>query len=69
MVSFAEKLDDYLVRSLAYFNYKCYANRLNLQGNEQVLEVGCGGGNLSRFLAERLPRGKLTCIEKFAKIV
>ena len=43
MPSFAEKLDDYFVKFLVYFNYKSYANRLNLQGNEQVLEVGCGG--------------------------
>ena len=50
MPSFAEKLDDYFVKFLVYFNYKSYANRLNLQGNEQVLEVGCGGGNLSSFM-------------------
>ncbi len=63
MPSFAEKLDDYLVRYLAYFNYKNYANRLNLRGNEKILEVGCGGGNLSRFLAEKIPSGKLICID------
>ena len=63
MPSFAERLDDYFVRYLAYFNYKNYVSRINLQENEKVLEVGCGGGNLSRFLAEKLPQGKLVCID------
>ena len=63
MPSFAERLDDYFVRYLAYSNYKNYVGRMDLQGNERVLEVGCGGGNLSRFLAERLPLGELVCID------
>ena len=63
MPSFADKLDDLLVRNIAYFNYKSYVKRLVLKGNEKVLEVGCGGGNLSRFLAERTPNGKLVCID------
>ncbi|MFA6023331.1 MAG: class I SAM-dependent methyltransferase [Candidatus Pacearchaeota archaeon] len=58
-----EIIDDYLIRYLVYFNYKNYADRISLQGNEQVLEVGSGGGNLSRFLAEKLPFGKLVCID------
>lgn len=63
MPSFAEKCDDYLIRYLAYFNYNNYVERISLHGNERVLEVGCGGGNLSRFLAGRLPQGKLICID------
>ena len=63
MPSFADKLDDLLVRNIAYFNYKSYVKRLALKGNEKVLEIGCGGGNLSRFLAKRLPFGKLVCID------
>ena len=63
MPSFLQKLDDPLVRYLAYSNYKNYVSRMNLQGNERVLEIGCGGGNLSRFLAESLPFGKLVCID------
>jgi ubiquinone/menaquinone biosynthesis C-methylase UbiE len=63
MPSFSEKLDDYFVRYLAYFNYRSYANRLNLQGNEQIFEMGSGGGNLSRFLAERISNGRLVCLD------
>jgi len=61
MPPFSEKLDDFLVRNLAYFNYRNYARRIDLQGNEKVLEVGCGGGNLSRFLAKRVE--ELVCID------
>ncbi len=63
MPSLAERLDNYLVKYIAYFNYKSYANRLNLQGNEQILEVGSGGGNLSRFLAKKIPNGRLVCLD------
>lgn len=63
MPSFLEKLDDSLARYLAYSNYKNYVSQINLNGKEKVLEVGCGGGNLSRFLAEKLPFGELVCID------
>src|SRR3989344_5633760 len=63
MPSFLQKLDDLLARYLAYFNYKNYVNHMNLRGNERILEIGCGGGNLSRFLAESLPLGELVCID------
>ncbi len=36
---------------------------MSLHGNEKILEVGCGGGNLSRFLSKKLPKGKLVCID------
>ena len=63
MPSFDEKLDDFLVRYLAYSNYKNYSSRINLKGDEKVLEVGSGRGNLSRFLAEKLHLGKLVCVD------
>lgn len=63
MPTVAERLDDFLIRYLAYFNYHDYVERIHLHGNERVLEVGCGGGNLSRFLSERLPSGKLVGID------
>ena len=50
-----------MVRHLAYFNYRSYVNRMGFCGDEKVLEVGCGGGNLSRVLAGRV--GKLVCVD------
>jgi ubiquinone/menaquinone biosynthesis C-methylase UbiE len=48
--------------SRVYFGY---VERLNLRGDEKVLEIGCGAGNLSRHLARRLAKGTgtLTCID------
>lgn len=63
MPTFGERLDDFLVRYLGYSNYRDYINSLNLKGNKKVLEVGCGGGNLSRFLAKKLFTGRLICID------
>jgi SAM-dependent methyltransferase len=63
MQALAEKLDDFLLRYLAYFNYRSYTQRMNLQGNEKGLEIGSGGGNLSRLLAKRLSQGRLVCID------
>ena len=64
MPNLSEIIDDLLVRYLAYFNYKNYAKRINLQENEKILEIGSGGGNLSRFLTEKLPQGELVCIDR-----
>ena len=61
MLNFLEKLDDFIIRYFAYFNYKNYLVRMDLKGDEKVLEVGCGGGNLSRFLAEKVK--ELVCID------
>ena len=60
---FQEKIDGFLVRYLAYFNYKRYTKRLNLNAGEEILEVGSGGGNLSRFLVKELKEGSLTCLD------
>ncbi len=61
--SFLEKLDNYLVKYLAYSNYRNYSNCLGLKENNKVLEIGSGIGNLSRFLIQKIPKGKLTCID------
>lgn len=38
---------------------KKYADNLNLNGNECVLDFCCGSGNLSKAIADRLPHGYL----------
>ena len=61
--TFAEKLDDFLVRHIAYKNFENYVNSMSLKSRDKVLEVGCGGGNLSRLLAQSIPKGKLYCVD------
>ncbi|SRR3989344_7434311 len=61
--SFGERLDDLLVRYVAYSNFRNYVERMNLKDSDKVLEVGSGGGNLSRFIAQRNPNGKLYCVD------
>ncbi len=62
-INFLEKLDNSFVKYLAFYNYKNYVKQIKLRKNEKVLEVGCGIGNLSRFLIQELPFGNLICID------
>jgi ubiquinone/menaquinone biosynthesis C-methylase UbiE len=43
--------------------YTHYYRTFGLIGNENVLDFGCGGGVGSRFLANLLKEGHLTCID------
>jgi ubiquinone/menaquinone biosynthesis C-methylase UbiE len=45
--------------------YKSYVDRLDLQGNERVLDFGSGAGTPARLIARRLRQGggKLTCVD------
>lgn len=43
--------------------YKAFADRLPLEGGEQVLDFGCGMGTVACYVAERIPQGKLTCLD------
>lgn len=38
-------------------------DRLELTGEETVLDAGCGPGKLTRLLAERLPRGRVVALD------
>jgi len=43
--------------------YRSFADRLPLQGNERVLDFGCGMGNVAYYALKRLTQGHLTCID------
>lgn len=38
--------------------------RLDLQGDERVLDAGCGSGRLTASLAARLPRGRVVALDQ-----
>lgn len=48
-----------LFRSL----YRRYAQSLEVEGDEAVLELGCGSGGVAEHLAPRLAHGSLTCVD------
>jgi trans-aconitate 2-methyltransferase len=37
--------------------------RLRLEGDERVLDAGCGSGRVTELLAERLPRGRVIALD------
>jgi trans-aconitate 2-methyltransferase len=43
--------------------------RLQLRGDEQLLDLGCGDGKLSARIAERLPRGAVLGVDASASMV
>jgi flavin reductase (DIM6/NTAB) family NADH-FMN oxidoreductase RutF/trans-aconitate methyltransferase len=43
--------------------------KLNLKGNESVLHIGCGEGNLTASIAEKLPDGHVVGIESSAELI
>jgi ubiquinone/menaquinone biosynthesis C-methylase UbiE len=43
-----------------------YLRRLGLHGDETLLEVGCGGGAVTRRLSRRLPRGRVIGVDPSA---
>lgn len=38
-------------------------DRLDLHGDETVLDAGCGSGRVTRLLVERLPRGRVIAVD------
>ncbi len=38
-------------------------DRLELRGDETVLDAGCGSGRVTRLLLERLPRGRAIAVD------
>jgi len=47
--------------------YKAFADRLPLDGGENVLDFGCGMGTVACYAAKRLPTGQLTCLDISAR--
>lgn len=44
-------------------------NRLDLAGDEMVLDAGCGSGRVTEALVERLPRGRLIAVDQSAQML
>ncbi len=38
-------------------------DRLELTGDETVLDAGCGSGRVTRLLVERVPRGRVIGVD------
>lgn len=47
--------------------YKAFADRLPLDGGENVLDFGCGMGTVAYYAAKKLPYGHLTCLDISAR--
>jgi trans-aconitate 2-methyltransferase len=43
--------------------------RLDLAGDELVLDAGCGSGRITEALLERLPRGRVTGVDQSASMI
>ena len=43
--------------------------RLQLQGNETVLDAGCGTGRVTSVLLERLPQGRVIAVDRSAEMI
>ncbi|NLT95844.1 MAG: class I SAM-dependent methyltransferase [Clostridia bacterium] len=43
--------------------YQGFADRLPLDGGERVLDFGSGMGTVAYYVAEKLPRGRLICLD------
>ncbi len=43
--------------------YRSFAERLPLHGGGNVLDFGCGMGTVAYYVAPKLPRGRLTCLD------
>ena len=43
--------------------------RLQLRGDESIIDAGCGSGRLTRLLLERLPRGRVIAVDVSPQMV
>ena len=55
------KLTKFLFKTVSKPVYKNFADKIKLEGREQVLDFGAGMGTVAYFIAKRLNKGRLTC--------
>jgi trans-aconitate 2-methyltransferase len=48
---------------------KAVVDRLDLRGDERVLDAGCGSGRVTALILERLPRGEVVAMDGSASMV
>ena len=48
---------------------RAVVDRLDLQGDERVLDAGCGTGKVTAMLRERLPNGEIVALDASASMV
>ena len=74
-----EGADDYLIhsdlemarleRQAAVYGTRDDLDALGLSGDEQVLDLGCGAGTLTRTIAQAVPRGRVFGIDRNAHYI
>jgi len=61
---------DYSENSSAQFNFaKLAIERLELKGDECILDLGCGDGKITKEIAELVPAGKVKGIDASAEMI
>lgn len=62
--------EDYAANSSAQFGMaRLLMDRLELEGGEEVLDIGCGDGKITVELARRAPRGKVVGIDASREMI
>lgn len=49
--------------------FRDFARRLNLSGDERVMDYMCGMGGIAFFTAKRLSRGQLVCVDASQRLI
>jgi trans-aconitate methyltransferase len=69
-VSYDWDAADYRANSSMQWNMATeFISRLDLRGDERVLDVGCGDGKVTAALASRLPGGSVTGLDRSAAMI
>ena len=55
------QLTKFLFKTVSKPAYRDFADRIKLQGREQVLDFGAGMGAVAYYVARKLPKGRLVC--------